>query len=117
MVHDDHRVLLIDYDQAGMNDPAYDLGVLMAEASVFEDEAMAWLKEWDPQASYPLLYRAQLYGALDDLLWAVRAAVQAHISERIHVEFRKYSEWRFMRARRILADRRFEWMLRVVNEA
>lgn len=116
MLHEDGRVLLLDYDQAGMNDPAYDLGVLMAEGSVFEDEAMAWLADVEPQARRPLLFRAQLYGALDDLLWAVRTARHAHVSERIQVEFRKYSEWRFMRARRLLADRRFEWMLRIVRE-
>lgn len=116
MLHEDGRVMLLDYDQAGMNDPAYDLGTLIAEGSVFEDEALAWLEDVEPQARRPLLFRAQLYGALDDLLWAVRTARQAHISQRIQVEFRKYSEWRFMRARSLLADRRFEWMVRIVRE-
>lgn len=116
MLHEDGRVLLLDYDQAGMNDPAYDLGTLIAEGSVFEDEAMAWLEDVELPDRRPLLFRAQLYGALDDLLWAVRAACHAHVSQRIQVEFRKYSEWRFMRARRLLADRRFEWMVRIVRE-
>lgn len=115
MLHEDGRVSLIDYDQAGMNDPAYDFGVLMSEGSVFEDEALAWLEMEEPAGRPRLMARAQVLGAVDDLIWATRSARHAHISERIHVEFRKYSEWRFMRARRVLADRRYEWMLRVVE--
>jgi thiamine kinase-like enzyme len=116
MLHPDGGVRLLDFDQAGMNDPAYDLGVLMAEGAVFEDEALAWLEEEeDEKGKRRLLCRAQLLGAVDDLLWATRAALHAQVSQRTHLEFRKYSEWRFMRARRTLADRRFEWMLRMTD--
>lgn len=113
MVRADGRVLLLDHDRAGMNDPAYDLGVLMAEAADFDDEAMDWVRAWGDGPG--LFDRGRLYGAVDDLLWAVFAATQGTVSERIHLEFSKYSQWRFMRARRILADRRFEERVRHVR--
>jgi len=114
MIHEDGRVLLIDYDLAGMNDPAYDLGVLLAEATVFDDEAMAWVCDWQGSDDPTLLYRARMYGAVDDLAWAISAAINAKTSARITLEFRKYSEWRFMRSRTVLADRMFEMMVRRV---
>lgn len=115
MIHDDGRLMLLDFDQAGMNDPAYDLGVLIAENAEFDDEALVWVEEWSGQADRNMLARAQLYGAIDDLLWGVMTAIRAHLSKRITIEFRKYSEWRFMRARRLIMDRRFEQMIRLVE--
>lgn len=115
MVHDDGRVLLLDYDLAGMNDPAFDLGVLLAEAEVFDEEAMAWIDLWTGTSDVGLLGRARLYGAVDDLGWAISAAINAHVSDRIAIEFRKYSEWRFMRCRRRIADRSFEEIVRHVS--
>lgn len=115
MIHDDGRVVLIDYDLAGMNDPAFDLGVLLAEAEVFDDDAMAWVHIWHGAADDILLGRARLYGAVDDLGWAISAAINAHVSERISIEFRKYSEWRFMRCRGVIADRSFEQTLRRIS--
>lgn len=114
MIGQGGRVLLIDYDLAGMNDPAYDLGVFLAEATVFDDEAMEWVVDWHGSADPVLLCRARLYGAVDDLAWAIGAAIHARTSARVAIEFRKYSEWRFMRCRAILADRMFETMVRQV---
>lgn len=114
MLHDDGRVVLLDYDLAGMNDPAFDLGVLLAEAEVFDDEAMAWICDWHSDPDETMLGRARLYGAVDDLGWAISAAINAHLSKRISIEFRKYSEWRFMRCRSMIADRSFEQTVRRV---
>lgn len=115
MIHNDGRVVLLDYDLAGMNDPAFDLGVLLAEAEVFDDEAMKWVRIWHGDTDVMLLGRARLYGAVDDLGWAISAAINAHVSERISIEFRKYSEWRFMRCRSVIADRSFERTLRLTT--
>lgn len=115
MIHDDGRLMLLDFDQAGMNDPAYDLGVLIAENAEFDDEALIWVETWSGRADRHFLARAQLYGAVDDLLWGVMTAIRAHLSKRITIEFRKYSEWRLMRARRLFMDRRFEQMIRLVE--
>lgn len=115
MVHEDGRIVLLDYDLAGMNDPAFDLGVLLAEAEVFDDEAMAWVRDWNGDPNVTLLGRARVYGAVDDLGWAISAAINAHVSKRISIEFRKYSEWRFMRCRSVIADRSFEQTIRLVS--
>lgn len=115
MIHEDGGVILLDYDLAGMNDPAFDLGVLMAEAEVFDEDAIAWIELWNDDVDPSLLGRARLYGAVDDLGWAISAAINSHVSKRISIEFRKYSEWRFMRCRRVIADRLFEETVRHVS--
>lgn len=104
-------VRLLDYDRAGLNDPLYDLGVLLTETCAFETEMAARMPHgFDQQA----LDRCILYGAMDDLMWALWSALQAVRSPRVHVEFRKYAEWRFLRCRTTLLDRRFEERLRRV---
>jgi thiamine kinase-like enzyme len=114
MINVDGSVVLLDYDLAGMNDPAFDLGVLLAEAEVFDAEAIEWVRAWHGTEDFVLLSRARLYGAVDDLGWAISAAINAHVSDRISIEFRKYSEWRFMRCRSVIADRSFEKKVRQV---
>ncbi len=104
-------VRLLDYDRAGLNDPLYDLGVLLTETCAFETELAARLPHGLGRAA---LERCVLYGAMDDLMWALWSALQAVRSPRVHVEFRKYAEWRFLRCRTTLLDRRFEERLRQV---
>lgn len=104
-------VRLLDYDRAGLNDPLYDLGVLLTETCAFETQMAARLPHGLDQAA---LDRCILYGAMDDLMWALWSALQAVRSPRVHVEFRKYAEWRFLRCRTTLLDRRFEERLRRV---
>jgi thiamine kinase-like enzyme len=104
-------VRLLDYDRAGLNDPLYDVGVLLTETCAFETEIAARAPHGLDQAA---LDRCILYGAMDDLMWALWSALQAVRSPRVHVEFRKYAEWRFLRCRTTLLDRRFEERLRRV---
>jgi thiamine kinase-like enzyme len=109
MLGPDGSVRLLDYDRAGLNDALYDLGVLLTETCAFETEMVARLpSDLDAAA----LDRCILYGAMDDLMWALWSAMQAVLSPRVHVEFRKYAEWRFLRCRATLLDRRFEERLR-----
>jgi thiamine kinase-like enzyme len=111
MLGPDGAVRLLDYDRAGLNDPLYDLGVLLTETCAFETEMAARLP---PGLDQTALDRCILYGAMDDLMWALWSALQAVRSPRVHVEFRKYAEWRFLRCRTTLLDRRFEERLRRV---
>jgi thiamine kinase-like enzyme len=111
MLGPDGAVRLLDYDRAGLNDPLYDLGVLLTETCAFETEMAARLPHGLDQGA---LDRCILYGAMDDLMWALWSALQAVRSPRVHVEFRKYAEWRFLRCRTTLLDRRFEERLRRV---
>lgn len=112
MIGPDGSVMLLDFDRAGMNDPIYDLGVLIAEAHPFASEAARTVEIWCGRFEAAVLDRALLYGAADDLMWGLWGLIAAVRSPRRHVEFRKYGEWRLMRCRSVLADPRFEERLR-----
>jgi thiamine kinase-like enzyme len=112
MIAPDGGVRLLDYDRAAMNDPLYDIGVLLTEACAFPSEAEAWLEAWLGRAERHVVNRCMLYGCADDLMWGLWSALCDVHSPRKHIEFRKYAEWRYLRCRTTLGDRRFEERLR-----
>jgi hypothetical protein len=57
--------------------------------------------------------RVQLYKALADLKWSAWAMVQRSVS-RIDFDFYKYGIWKYMRARTVMQDIRWESWLRQV---
>ncbi|TVQ55008.1 MAG: phosphotransferase [Rhodobacteraceae bacterium] len=112
MVGPDGAVMLLDYDRAGMNDACYDVAALLTEACAFPSEAAAVLERRFGRAEPAILNRCVVLGAADDLMNALWAAVSAATSPRRHVEFKKYSEWRYLRCRSAVGDPRFEERLR-----
>ncbi len=116
MVGPEGRALLVDYDRAGMNDPLYDVGVLMAEITDFPYDARpvlaAYLGRFDEHA----FARARLWGIVDDMLHALWSRRLARTSARRGVEWLKYGEWRLMRLRMALNDPGFEQLIRLTKE-
>ena len=108
--------LLVVYDRAGMNDPLYDVGVLMAEITDFPYDARpvlaAYLGRFDEHA----FARARLWGIVDDMLHALWSRRLARTSARRGVEWLKYGEWRLMRLRMALNDPGFEQLIRLTKE-
>ncbi|WP_138470737.1 phosphotransferase family protein [Poseidonocella sp. HB161398] len=108
-------VLLVDYDRAGMNDPMYDLGVLLAEITDFEAgmvaPAGAYMGAFDAQG----FARARLWSIVDDVMHAFEARVAGARSVRGGIEWLKYSEWRIMRARLGLRHPQFEEKIRIIG--
>lgn len=115
LVADDGAALLVDFDRAGMNDPLYDVGAMLTEQSAFETEMLdafaAYAGGPDPAA----FARARLYGAVDDVMQGLWSLVMAATTARRHLEFLKYGQWRFMRARLALRHPQFEEKLRVAD--
>ncbi|SFA88089.1 Thiamine kinase [Poseidonocella pacifica] len=113
----DNAVWLVDFDRCGMNDPLYDLGVLMAEVTDLETDMAtaftAYYGTFDPVN----FARARLWSHVDDLLHALWARLMAHISERNTVEWLKYGEWRLLRLRMMLRHPAFEEKLRITEVA
>jgi thiamine kinase-like enzyme len=115
MVSGKGGVMLLDFDRAGMNDPLYDLGTLMAETTDFEADMapmfLAYLGGWDAVD----FARARLWAIVDDMMHALWARVHGARSERRSVEWLKYGEWRLMRARLALHHPQFEEKLRMIG--
>lgn len=112
MVGPDDGVRLVDFEWARQADPAYDLGTVLAELLPFDGEALLAIEIAVGKPDAKVLARARLYGAADDLMWALWGFINAAHSPRKHVEFFKYAEWRLLRARTVIEGPRFETWLK-----
>lgn len=98
MISKDGDVRLVDFDSAGNHDPYFDLGSLIVEIAQFPDLARSVLESYEGACREAHFNRCMLYGIADDLKWALWGFVSFEKSERGHVEFVKYAEWRLLRA-------------------
>lgn len=114
MVGPANEVKLVDFEWARQADPAHDLGTVLAELLPFDGEALLAIEIATGRPDARVLARARLYGAADDLMWALWGFINAARSPRKHVEFFKYAEWRLLRARTVIEGPRFEAWLKHV---
>jgi hypothetical protein len=105
-------VLLVDMDMAGNMDPFQDLGSFLVEADAFDPEARESFEIFHGRFDERLFNRARLYGVADDLRWGLIGSILAGTSARTTLEFLKYADWRYLRARLAMRDPRFEERLR-----
>jgi len=111
LVCDDGRLLLCDWDVAAVMDPLQDLGVLLAETRPFDASArgifeMAW-----GSFDQVLFDRARVYGIADCVRWALIGAY-ADAARPGTLEYSKFSDWQFVRARAWLSDMHYHDRLR-----
>ena len=95
-------------------DPFEDLGGFLVEAHAFDLEAQETFEMFHGHLDARLFNRARLYGVADDLRWGLIGAILAKTSARTDLEFLKYADWRFLRARFAMRDPRFEERVRKV---
>ncbi|ANT62460.1 aminoglycoside phosphotransferase [Salipiger sp. CCB-MM3] len=111
------EVLLVDYDRAGMNDPLYDVGCLLAEMTDIETDMEAAYTAYAGSFDAAGFARARLWSHVDDLMHALWARLMSHLSERGAVEWLKYGEWRLLRLRMMLRHPSFEEKIRITGVA
>ncbi len=100
MVGDGDAVLLVDFDRAVNADPHYDLGAFCSEFCSFDEEVAETVALYLGQPDRRVTARAQLYMIVDDVLWGCWSLLAHHTSARSsNVEFYKYAQNRFVRAR------------------
>jgi hypothetical protein len=114
MVGPENAVRLVDFEWARQTDAAHDLGTVLAELLPFDGEALLAIEIATGKPDAQTLARARLYGAADDLMWALWGFISAARSPRTHVEFFKYAEWRLLRARTVIEGPRFATWLKQV---
>jgi thiamine kinase-like enzyme len=108
-------VMLMDYDRAGMNDPLYDVGCLLAEITNMERDMRAGYAAYAGDFDEAGFARARLWSFVDDLLHALWARLHAKTSQRGDVEWLKYGEWRLIRVRMGLMHPQFEEKIRLAG--
>ncbi|MBB2903348.1 hypothetical protein FHR75_004190 [Kineococcus radiotolerans] len=98
------QVLLLDWDVAAVMDPLQDLGAVVSELTSTEDEARELFERahgsWDRSA----FARCRLYGVADLVRWALIGSYVDSVDPGT-LEYSKFADWQFLRARWALAER------------
>jgi len=101
------RMVVVDWEYAGNNDPMWDLGDLSVEADFGPDQDAALMAAYfqgEPPADQ--LGRMVLYKAMCDLLWTLWGAIQ-HANENPAEDFWAYTQTRFRRCQALLGGADF----------
>jgi thiamine kinase-like enzyme len=108
------RMVIVDWEYSGMNDPMWDLGDLSVEAGFGAEQDAALLEAYfgrpEPTAERG---RMVLYKAMCDLLWTLWGVIQ-HANHNPVDDFWAYAVNRFERCRRLMATREFSDALNAV---
>ena len=111
------RMVIVDWEYSGMNDPMWDLGDLSVEAGFGGAQDAALLEAYfEGPAPAEAAGRMVLYKAMCDLLWTLWGAIQ-HVNKNPVDDFWAYAVNRFERCRRLMADAEFREALKAVAAA
>ncbi|WP_157890570.1 phosphotransferase [Mycolicibacterium goodii] len=103
LVRDDGGLLLVDWDAAGLMDPLQDIGAVLAEVRPFDSEARSAFEMAWGTFDQSLFDRARVYGVADCVKWGLIGAY-ADTARPGTLEYSKFSDWQFVRARAGLGD-------------
>jgi thiamine kinase-like enzyme len=104
---------LVDHEFASTNERAYELGVWLGEMFYPEEVIEPLLEAYFGQVTPQMAARVHVMRGLADIKWATWAMVQERISA-LDFDYHKYGRWKYMRARAVLYDTRFERWLRLI---
>lgn len=104
---------LVDYEFASINERSYELGVWLGEMFIPEDVSNTLIEAYCGELRPAMVARVTVMRALADIKWATWAMVQQQISQ-LAFDYHKYGAWKYMRARSVLHDPRWERWLREV---
>lgn len=113
LVADGRPMKLVDYEFASTNERAYELGVWLGEMFYPEDVAESLIAAYAGEVRPDFHARVIVMRAIADIKWATWAMVQECISE-LEFDYHKYGAWKYMRARTVMHDPRWERWLRQI---
>lgn len=104
---------LIDYEFASNNERSYELGVLFAEMFYDEELTERLVEQYLGAVRRDMVARVTVNRALADLKWAGWAIVNRRLKA-WDFDYQKYGAWKYMRARDVMHDPRWDAWLRAV---
>jgi thiamine kinase-like enzyme len=104
---------LIDYEFASNNERTYELGVLFAEMFYDEQLTERLTEQYCGAVRPQVVARVIVNRALADIKWATWAVVNRKLKT-WDFDYQKYGAWKYMRARDIMYDPRWDAWLRMV---
>lgn len=106
------RMLLVDYEYASNNDRCYELGIWFGEMFFSEKVEAELILRYFGRVEPSIVARCQIHKALADIKWGCWSAVQRAQSA-LDFDFAKYGAWKFLRARSVMHDPRWERWLQI----
>ena len=98
---------IIDWEYSGNNDPMWDLGDLVIEAEMGQDQEKALIEAYFNGNVPPAEHgRMVIYKAMCDLLWTLWGVLQ-HVNNNPADDFWGYAVNRFERCRKLMANDSF----------
>ena len=113
LLRDGDPIRLIDYEFASNNERSFELGALFTEMFYPEDKALELIEAYYGEARRDYVARVHVTRCLADIKWACWSVVNRKLSS-WDFDYQKYGDWKFMRARSVIFDPRWEWWLRVL---
>jgi thiamine kinase-like enzyme len=107
-IHDGERVWIVDWEYAGMGDPAFDLANFAVNNGLDEDGDRALLEAYGGGVDYDVHVLFRFMSDFREAMWGV---VQQALSE-LDFDFAAYAEEHFERLARTAAEPRFKSALR-----
>ena len=102
-----YRMLIIDYEYAGNNDPMWDLGDLSVEGGFGAEQDAALLHAYfNGEPPVEQVARMVIHKAMCDLLWTLWGVIQ-HVNANPVDDFWAYAVNRFERCRALMASAEF----------
>lgn len=111
------RILIVDWEYSGMNDPMWDLGDLSVEAGFDSRQDQALMEAYFGGSPDPSdRARMVIYKAMCDLLWTLWGLIQLANGNPAE-DFRAYADDRFARCRSLMASAEFSGCIRILQTA
>jgi thiamine kinase-like enzyme len=106
-LHDGQRIVIVDWEYAGMGDPFFDLGNFAVNNELGEADEERLLEAYFGEPATPRRKAAlQLYRFMSDLREAMWGVIQTSVSE-LDFDFQGYADKHFRRLAETSADERF----------
>jgi thiamine kinase-like enzyme len=102
---------LVDFEFSSNNDRSCELGVLLGEMFIAEEDCMALLESYYGKVTQSTFSRFQLGRAVADMKWGLWGIVNRKLSS-WDFDYHKYGIWKLKRARSVILDQRWDWWLR-----
>jgi thiamine kinase-like enzyme len=109
------RMYIIDWEYSGNNDPMWDLGDLVIEAEMGQDQEQSLIEAYFDGDVPPVEHgRMVIYKAMCDLLWTLWGVIQ-HVNDNPADDFWRYAVNRFDRCRKLMGSDSFAEALACVR--
>ena len=109
------RMHIIDWEYSGNNDPMWDLGDLVIEAEMGQDQEQSLIEAYFDGDVPPVEHgRMVIYKAMCDLLWTLWGVIQ-HVNDNPADDFWRYAVNRFDRCRKLMGSDSFAEALACVR--